>query len=230
MADPQGGNVFKDLEIDIADWVTDPDGAKKLYTAVREAADKLEKILDSDTSTSTIEVAARQEYRTNPDIKAQYKESYGELLEGIYQSAEDIPLPILIGLIDGVEKLVSDLKNTLRERSKFEAIHMTDSINDKKLAQIQHKRLREAWDTYRKFIKLFFGDEYPGIKAKPGNYAASITDTIHYQIVGENNDGYYNPYTVAKLLGFHHNNITFMDIMEYCEAHPEQVVITKVRL
>jgi len=228
MAKP--GNVFTDLEIPVNKFMDDESDGAEFARNVFIAAEKLEKILDEQsTPASQIEDSARDQFKRNPEFKALYKETFQEVLETMYVSCEEVPLPLVAGLADALRKLANDLDNTIHDRAKRESLSMTESITDKKLAHLQHKRLRESWEPIRKVLDLMFDLKFPAIKARPGNYAASPTSTPAFYMPGSE-DPLFNPFAVARLLGIYYDKMTMMDVMEYCEAHPDQVTVKVTNL
>jgi len=224
------GNIFNDLEIDVSSFMDGEKEARLFRDNVLAAAKELNKILDEQsTPASKIEAEARDQYKNNPEFKTQFNDTFKEALEVMYISCEELPLPVVVGLIDNLRKLASDLENTLHDRSKRESLTMTESITDKKLAQHQLKRLREAWEPIRKIFKLMFGLEFPAINARTGNYAGSVTSTPAFYMPGSE-DALFNPFAVARLLGIYFDKMTMMDVMEYCEKHPDKVTVKIVNL
>jgi hypothetical protein len=221
----QASNVFSDLEIPVSNFMDGEREAIEFKNAVFEAAEKLEKILDEQsTPASQIEAAARDQFKTHPEFKTQLKDTFGEALSLMYLSCDELPLPVVAGLADALRKLANDLDNTINDRSKKESLSMTESITDKKLAHTQHKRLRESWDPIRKVIELMFGLKFQAIKSRPGNFSAGITKTTAYYLPGSE-DPLYNPFAVARLLDVYYDGMTMMDVIEYCEKHPELVTM-----
>lgn len=224
------GNVFNDLEIEVSKFMDSEKEAKEFMKAVYDAANKLEKILDEkSTPASQIEDTARDQYKNNPEFKVQLKEVFGEVLDTIYTSCEELPMPVVAGLAEALRKLATDLDNTLHDRAKRESLSMTESITDKKLAWHQHKRLRDAVEPIRKVLDLMFGLKFPAIKARPGNFAAGPTQTTAFYLPGSE-DPLFNPFAVARLLGVYYDKMTLMDVIEYCDKHPERVTMKVTNL
>lgn len=243
------GNIFQDLEIDTTGFMDDPDAIKRFTKDVLEAEKFLVEILNSSgPSVSSIEEDAMREFKDNPAVKKAvqkliinpcmaadkndtntYLMTFEQTVNSLFEAAENADLSVAYGMMIALKKLSSDIENAIHDRAKMESTSQHDSLQDKKLAQIQHKRLREAWETYCKFVKLFHGMELPKIKARPGNYAPSLTEHYQYQFPGED-DVMYNYRVVAQRLGIYYEGMKFMDIFEYCMDHPDEISVKKVSL
>lgn len=218
---PINKSIFEDLEIDVANFLTMPEQfAEQVYAAAK----RLEQTLDSNTSVSQVEIRYEKQAK---DIR-ELPESIDSLVTKAYEFSDTGNLAEVFTAIEAMKQLVRDMENAFHDRCKEEAAQENSTLANKKLAQIQHKRLRETFDQWRGFVKAFLGKDFTGLKSKPGNYQASITDTLQYVLP----DGgtYYNHFAVAKKLGIYFQGITFADIMEYCEAHPDQVEIKRIKL
>jgi hypothetical protein len=231
-------NVFYDLDIfpDHIEFLESYEQCTDFSDAVLAKVKELEAILDEKaTPVSKIEDKARKDFKDNPAFKNQFKETFGDTFLLMYEAGESLPFPVIIAMIDELRKLAVDLENTIHDRAKRESLTNSESINDKKMAQVMHKRIRDVWDNIRAIAKMMFKDEddnpliLPVIKARPGNYAAAPTKTYAFFFEGNEEPFYMHPY-VAKKLGIYRDKITYMDVVEYAFAHPELVTVKEVML
>lgn len=221
--------IFQDLEIDTEGFL-DPTKVQDFSQKVLSVARELEKILDRVQTVSIIEDAAKKEYEQGPDNKAKFKEMFDELINGLYETGETMELPILYGLSEALIALGRDLKTTLHDRAKSVYVNEVTSSTDKKLAQIQHKRLRNAFETYAAMVKLLHGVELPKIKAKPGNFQSSVGKTRAFQFA-DLEDPMYNPRAVARKLGIFYEGILFSDVIEWLDENdPDQKLVKIVEI
>lgn len=232
-----GGSIFEDLGIEFTrETLTNYDAAKKFAEQVYAADEMLAGIMNPDvTPVSKIEDKARTDWRDNKEYRKTLKETFDETLTALYESGEKIELPLLYGLIDSLERLTSDLKNTLHTRAQMESSSMDESIIDKKLAQVLHKRLREAFQSSISFINMFVKAPdgkmigIQGIKGRSGNFQAGVFDPIAFFFPG-NEEPYFFHQAVAKKLGIYYDGITKMDVMEYAEKHPDLVTMKQMKI
>lgn len=230
MSDSLATNIFADLDISTKGFLDSKEDAIAFSKRVLAAAKELEDIMDTKQTVSSVETEAEKTYRNSDTFQQEYRELFDEALATMYESCEEIPLPVVYGLIEGLEKLTKDLRNTLHDRAKRESIAQSANQANKKLAQTQHSRLRENYENVVKMVGMLYNVELERIKPKRGNYSApSMTDTYAYIFNGEE-EPYYNPKAVAKRLGIYYPDIKFMDIMEYCEKHPDLISVVKVEL
>lgn len=223
-------NIFHDLEIPMTGFLDSKDTMMAFAKNVANAAKELEKTLEESTSVSSVEDQAKADFNKNKEFKVQMDATFKETLKAIYESCEDLPLPVVYGLIGELKTLANDLSNTLNARARMEVVNVSPTTNNKKLAQLQHKRLRENWEIIRKLMKLLNKDlDFPAIKPRSGNFAVSAFDTYAFIFPGEE-EPYYNYRAVAKKLDILHSHSTFMDVIEYAENHPELVQVVKVQL
>jgi hypothetical protein len=228
----QGGNVFYDLEIfpEHLNFLDGPENIKAFEIAVLAKVGELEAILEEKaTPTSKIEDRARLDYKQNPAFKKELEENTGEIFTLLYEMGESLPFPVIIGLIDNLRKLAQDLENSIHDRAKRESLSMTESISDKKMAQVQHKRLRDAWQPIKQIALLMYELNLKQIASKPGNYAASPAKTYAFYFPGEE-EPFYNFRVAARRLGIFVEGIKYMDVLEYAIEHPDEVEVKEVVL
>jgi len=224
--------VFYDLEIfpDHLGFLDSADNLKSFEYAVKAKVEELETIMDEKaTPTAKLEDTARKEYRDNPAHKKQMKEATGETFGILYEMGESLPFPVIYGMIDELRKLAQDLENSIHDRAKRESLTMTETISDKKMAQVQHKRLRDAWLPIKQIASLMYELTLFTIKSRPGNYAASPAKTYAFFFPNEDEE-YYNFRVVARRLGIYVEGIMYMDVIDYADAHPELVQVKEVLL
>lgn len=228
-----GSNVFYDLEIfpEHVEFLEDEDKLRSFEAAVKIKVDELESILEEKAQpTSKIEERARLDLKQNPEHKKNLKENTGEIMTFLTELGETRPFAEVLGMVDELRKLAHDLELAVHDRAKRESLTMTESIGDKKMAQVQHKRLRDAWTPIRAIAKMMYGIELFIIKARPGNYAASETKAYAFQFPGEE-DIYYNFRYVARRLGIFVEGKTFYkDVVDYASDNPELVEVKEVIL
>jgi len=227
-----GANVFYDLEIfpDHLAFLDDALNLKKFEQAVKVKVDELEEILEEKaTPTSKIEDKARNDYKSSPAFKETLKEHTSEVMGYLTELGETLEFPVVLGMVDELRRLAQDLENAVHDRAKRESLTMTESISDKKMAQVQHKRLRDAWQPIRSIAKLMYELDLFQIKSKPGNYAASLAKTYAFYFPGDD-EPFYNFRVVARRLGIFTEGIKYMDVMEYADAHPDLVEVKEVLL
>lgn len=224
--------IFSDLEIDTTDFLTSRERVEEFSKAVYAAARALEKILDRNSSVSSFEEKAKRDFERSSDYKAKFKEMFDPVLDALYEQSETMDLPLVYGLSEALAALAKDLKNTIHMRARSEYINEVTATTDKKLAQVQHKRLREAFKPYVAMVKLMHGISLQEIKAKPGNFQSEIGTTTAF-LFEDMEEPMYNPRAVARKLGIFHDNILFSDVIEWlAENDPAQnlVKIVQVKL
>src|SRR5688572_32066038 len=148
----QGSNVFYDLGIfpDHLDFLDDYDACVKFASAVEGKVKELEEVLDEKAKpVSKIEDEARKQFKDNPAHKEQFKQNYGQLFLDLYEDGENLPFPQIFAMIDELRKLAQNLENTVHDRAKRESLTASETLNDKKMAQIMHKKVRDVWDNIR---------------------------------------------------------------------------------
>lgn len=224
--------IFEDLEISTDGFLNSREQAEIFKQEVFAKKDRLESVLDRKETVTKIEDTAKKDYN-NPALphKAQFKETYEPLISALYDQGEQIPLPVLHGLVESLAALARDLNNTLHDRAKAEYINEASSENDKKLAQIQHKRLRDAWDAYRKFAETIFpGLKLPEIKAKPGNFQSAVGTTVAFKFP-DTEEPIYNPRAVARRLGIYAEGVYLTDVLDWLEENdPEQIKVKVIKV
>ena len=220
-------NIFDDLEIDVSTFLTQS-GAPGFVEAVLHAAKELENIMDNDTSVAKLEREAKERFKNNPVSKPKLNDYFADVSTKLYEDGEKMDMDILFGLVGELRQLAYDLENTFRERLRTDAAKDTANIFDKKQAQIQHKKLREAYDIYRKLIGPMYNLKMRAITPRPGNYTASMTDTILYRF--DNGDEYFNFRAVAKRLEIWEEGFRFQDLMDWTEENPNVIEVVKVQL
>lgn len=228
----QGGNVFYDLEIfpEHLQFMETEENFKAFEAAVLAKVGELEKILEEKaTPASKLEDSARREYKENKQHKETLQENTKEMFDLLYEMGESLPFPVIYGMIDALRKLAQDLENSIHDRAKRESMSMSETVADKKMAQVQHKRIRDSWQPMRVLANLMWEYQAKQIASKPGNYATTITKNYAFFFPGEE-EPFYNFRVVARRLGIFVEGIMYKDVLDYADEHPDEVEVKEVVL
>ena len=219
-------NVYEDLEIDVENMLS-PNHIQEFVDSVMAKAEELEAIMaDDSTSVSKLEANVKQQWLSDKAARPQLDKYFKGVSNKLYEDGETMEPHILYGLIADLRRLAYDMENQLHDRLKMDLAKDLSPLQDKKLAQVRHKRLREAFDVYRRFVKGFFNVEVPKIKARPGNFTATLSDTLVFTYDGFD---FYNPKVVSNKLG--RTWVDFQDFMDWIDANPDcGVEVRKVPL
>lgn len=211
-------NVFEDLEIPI-DRITDKEYVKEFTNHVLAAAKKLESIMDEDSTVTKLERDAKTKWDADKVGNRKILDTYFKAAsEKLYEDGETMDLHILYGLIQDLRRLAHDMELQLHDRAKRQLADVISPLQDKKVAQISHKKLRDAWSIYANFAKGFFGVEVPKIRAKPGNYTPTLTDSLIFRKDGSD---YYNPRVICNKIGIDLGaDAKYMDYVDFIEENP----------
>lgn len=211
-------SIFEDLEIDTSDLLTEPAEFAKRVIA---KANELESVLKSDTSVSSFK---RQIESRSRSIKC--PENIQQMFVDIYAAADESSLEELVKIIDQAKELVRDLDTAFHSRAAYDSVKEKSPLADKRVAHAQHVKLREAYDSFSKFAKMFFDYTPPIIKGQSGNFGSSLSPLKTYVFVIDG-DEFMNHFPVIRRLGMNEELKTLMDLLEYLDNHPEAPVEVK---
>lgn len=204
-------SIFFDLEISIEDMATDP----KLFAhGVFEAANKLGVVLDHTSSTGQAKVQAKESAKHNREAKVAVLNTWEAQFSEILSAAEEMELDQLHYFIDELKELTKQVELTFESRATTEMIQDSPSAIDKKLAMEQYKKLRDAWEAYRKFAQMMFDVQLAPLKARSGNYGSAGTRQT-YPAYRFNGAVYHNYRAVGRLIGCQTELKNHMDLQDY---------------
>lgn len=225
MSDNKGisKSIFEDLDIDFSDMLEEP---KAFAARVKAKASELEVILKSDTSVSALEQKVRDESKN-----AEVPTVVNEILDDLYQATDEATLPELVKTIERARLLVKELETAFSSRVMYDSVKDNSPVNDKKLAHFQHKRLREAYESYATFVEVFKEIKLPVINGVSGNFgSATPLERIVFEYI-PTNEQFMNPHPVIRRLGLTDKLHSVADLIEYLQEHEDAPVnVKKVKL
>lgn len=220
-------SAFEDIGVDPQEYnFLTKEGAQPFAAAVMAAVKKLEDVMDSTAKISTVEADAYRKVKDNPALLKKAQAYVKDFDRKLFSDATEMPLEEILALVNVFRTIAHDLENVVHERSRIAAMETVDSLNDKKFAQMVHKRVRETWEPYRSFVKLFFKIELPTIKPRSGNYMPTITK--YYQYIFPDGDTYLVHTPVIKRLGI--SGTTFADLWDWLEENPDVIQVKEFNL
>ena len=183
--------AFLDVELDLTYMQSDPE---KFMEMVYEKADELKAICRADHSISAL---------TSTIVNEQVPASREilDFMDNIYKMADDCPIEMMPAIIHAAEKMLSDLRTQFKDRVIEETANRTDTVGNKRVAQAQYKALREAIDTYVRFMNTLQAYDFKGLPALPGNFGDGPTSLKYYTFIAPNKeDRYRNHKPVADII------------------------------
>lgn len=209
---------FKDLEIDFSDMMTKPED---FSARVFEEADKLRAVCKADTSVAAL---TRKFQETKVPADTLFHVLYNE---GVYKYADEMPIEMMPSLIALAKKHVADLEEAFKDRVIREASESSDSIQDKKLASLLYSDLRQAYNSFVKFMNGFKKTNLKELPVLPGNYG-SQSGALFYYTYEFKGETFRNPRILVREVCTAFNltypdkePTNYMDVVEWLELHPE---------
>lgn len=223
-------SIFEDLDIDASKCFSpNAEDVQAFAHAVDMKARELAAILDKNQNKG---IGSREEaFRMKAlSVKAKEKEAL-EFLQKITAMAEALDDEVLVHVQANMKDFTTAVNAMVRTAAYSQSHNDDVEEMDKKTTHMMYVRLREAYNTYKKFAEGFLNvKNLPIIPAKSGNYAQTNgSPNVHllniYLYTLEDGQEYFTPYVVARKLGIKIKNR--MDLHDYIQSHPECGVTIK---
>lgn len=198
------------------------DDTPKFIEACVSACRELGKQLDASGSQADIVEKFRDKSRSNKDAVEQANDIYDQLVSLI----SDLDPEVVSNLIPKLTELTQYANNIVTTSAMRESgiKHVS-----KKIVHAQYKAIKEGYEDALSLLKAFFPDKlaqykrgndyvFPTIPPKQGNYRDNSGHKLYSFVI--DGETYYQPFKVAKMLGFEHKVKTYMDVFEEIKKNP----------
>ena len=208
--------IFEDLIIETGDMISDPDA---FSSRVIEAAELLKNTMKKNDSVETYLKAIKPVVSSEiPKVK--------ELIEGIYNIGESVPIEEMDSIITYVKALAKDL-DTLKWYRAGNNIANEQGLMDKRTAHEQYIRLRESYNSYVDSLEVLeLHSGLPKLPAMPGNYGSSVGLKSYIFFFDGEDEGFRSHIAVCRRLKIESRNL--MDTLDYVKENPDCKVTVKV--